>query len=130
MQPDVTEPAIPHFVPTPDGRFSLSRLTEELRATSLFESTGQAARTLVKRRELTVVLVLLRADAVLHEHRVAQPVSIQAVSGRATLRLGAASSELVAGDLQILAPGAEHDVEAREETALLITIPAPGHPQS
>src|ERR1051325_11428367 len=74
------EPTAPgHERPASACKFTLIQEIDELRDTPQYRNTGHAARTLFKRPELRIVLIVLRRDAELTAHRTHQPVSIQTV---------------------------------------------------
>jgi quercetin dioxygenase-like cupin family protein len=56
------------------------------------------------------------------EHRLAETASIHAVTGRVRLRLPDRVADLSTGRLLVLEPGLPHDVEALEESTLLLTL--------
>lgn len=95
---------------------------EALRSEPGWASKGHNAKTLVKRADSSVVLTLLKAGQRLKEHAVGKSVTIQVFSGHVRLQVGEESVEMRAGGLLALEPHLAHDVEALEESALLITI--------
>ena len=89
------------------------------------------ANTLVHAPDLRVVLIALRRGARMHEHRTAGRVTIQATAGRVRLHCADQTVDLAAGHLLTLEPGAPHDVEALEDSALLLTVVwPPGRPDA
>lgn len=119
-----------HHVPASAGHHALFEQIAELRATSQYRSGGHAARTVFKRPEMSVVLVVLARGRMLSEHRVDRPVSIQTLEGWVTLHAPERSVEHVAGGLQLLEPSVVHDVEALSDSAILLTIPWPDFSQA
>ena len=85
-------------------------------------STGQNAKTLAKYADFRVVLTVLRAQAQIPGHRTEGRVSIQTVRGHIVVRAEGRTFDLPAGALLVLDSGVPHDVEAREDSALLLTI--------
>lgn len=109
----------------PLGTFDLQRELDEIRREPLWESRGHNAKTLVKHADLRIVLISLRAGQKLKEHAVDGAMSLQVLSGRIRFRIpGAESLELTAGSLLGLEAHAPHDVEAIEDTAMLLGITA------
>lgn len=115
--------------PRPEARVATSMLSldlgvelDALRSEPGWASKGHNAKTLVKRADSSVVLTLLKAGQRLKEHAVGKSVTLQAVSGRVRVHVGTESVEMRAGGLLALEPHLAHDVEALEESALLITI--------
>ncbi len=106
-------------VASPD--FDLVREIEGLRRGHA-ASGGRGARTQVKHDDLRVVLMAFAAGARMAEHTADGRLTIHVVQGRVRLRVEGRVLELPAGGLLALEPGQPHDVEAVEESALLLTI--------
>lgn len=102
--------------------FDLAREIDALRAEPVWGSRGHNAKTLVKRADSKVVLTLLREGQHLKEHAVDASVTIQVLAGRIRLNVGVEQIEVGAGGLLAMEPRTAHDVEAVEETAMLILI--------
>ncbi len=94
-----------------------------LRAT--IGAEGHAAATLLKLPNLRVVLLALRAGALIHEHRTVGRITIQALSGRLRLRVAGHDIALAAGQLLVLDRDVAHDVAAVDDSAALLTIAWP-----
>ena len=88
-------------------------------------ATGQNAKTLVKYDDFRVVLTALRARARMADHRTEGRISIQTVRGHIQVRAEGRTFDLPAGSLLALDRGLPHDVEALEDSALLLTIAWP-----
>jgi quercetin dioxygenase-like cupin family protein len=86
---------------------------------------GRNAKTLVKYDDLRVVLLALRASTRIPDHRTDGRISIQTVRGHLRIRAGGRTFDLPAGRLLTLDGGLVHDVEALEDSALLLTIAWP-----
>jgi quercetin dioxygenase-like cupin family protein len=86
---------------------------------------GQNARTLAKYDDLRVVLTALKAGARIPEHHAKGRVSIHAVVGHVIVRAQGRTFDLPAGGLLALDRDLPHDVEAVEDSAVLITIAWP-----
>lgn len=99
----------------------LSRLRDE----ETWRRTGRHARTLVKDADLRVVLVSLRAGMRMEEHHAPGRITIQTLTGWLIVQTDERSIDLPAGRLLTLGPAIAHAVEAREETAFLLTIAWP-----
>ena len=120
------EPSAPaHARPPPASHFDLVQEIDELRRGHQYESTGHAARTLVKCPELRIVLVVLRRDAELKEHRTNQPVSIHLLSGR--IRVALPEYEQAVSGLLLIEPGVAHALSAVTDSAFLLTMPWSEH---
>ncbi len=105
-------------------RFNLQEEITKLRgAPTWAQPTGRSSATLVKHEDLRVVLTLMRKGNRIAQHRAEGSISIQAIQGR--IRLYVASKEiceLASGDVLALQSQLQHDVEALEESAFLLTI--------
>lgn len=116
-------------------RYSLSSELDKLKqAPSWQRETGRSSETLAKYEEFRIVLVRMKPGSYMSHHRAEGPISIQALHGRIRVHLPADRMEdLKPGDLLTLERCLEHDVEALEESAFLLTIAwpetkAPNHP--
>jgi len=119
----------PHAPPMaePLMEFDLPAEIDRLRAEKTW-STGQNARTLVKYDTVRVVLTALQAKARMPEHKTEGRVLVHVLSGHIHLRAAGRTFSLRPGGLLTLDHGVPHDVEALEESALLLTIAWPGRP--
>jgi quercetin dioxygenase-like cupin family protein len=102
--------------------FDLADEAGQLRAELTYLEGDRNANTLLKEPDARVVLFALRQGAQLQEHQTAGWVIVQTISGRVRLRALGQSVELTAGQLLTLEPNAAHDVEALEDSVLLLTL--------
>ena len=102
--------------------FDLPDMVGTLQDEPAWRVEGHTAATVLKHSDLRVVVVALRAGAVIKEHRTDARISVQAVTGHARLRLRDRVLDLPAGRVAALDRGIPHDVEAIEDTALLLTL--------
>jgi quercetin dioxygenase-like cupin family protein len=108
---------------TPSIQFDLLKESIELRREESWDKeTGRSSKTLAKYRDLRLVLVLMKAQTSMHEHKTTATISIQTISGHVRVHLQEQTVDLPAGNLLALDGGLEHDVEAIEESAFLISI--------
>ena len=116
----------PHAGPTaaPFLEFDLSAEIHRLQAETTW-STGHNARTLVKYDDLRVVLIALRANARMAEHKTEGRISMEVLSGHLQVHAAGRTFNLRPGRLLALDHGLSHDVESLEESALLLTIAWP-----
>ena len=105
--------------------FDLAREVEQLRREPGW-SSGQNAKTLVKYDDVRVVLIALKPQAHLPEHRTAGRLLIQTLAGHIQLRAHGRTFDLPVGGLVALDRDVPHTVEALEESAFLLTIAWPG----
>ena len=90
---------------------------------SLQRETGRSSKTLAKYPDLRIVLILMKGGSRMRQHRAEGRVSIQQLKGQTRIHLDASRKiDLCAGHLLVLDCGVLHDLEALEESALLLTI--------
>jgi quercetin dioxygenase-like cupin family protein len=105
--------------------FDLARELEQLHREPGW-SSGQNAKTLLKYDDLRVVLIALKAHTNLPRHQTEGRISIHVVDGHIQVRAQGRTFDLSSGSLLALDQGLPHDVEALEESAILLTIAWPG----
>jgi len=115
----------PTTMASPYLEFDLAGEVDQLHREPGWQS-GQNARTLVKFDNLRIVLMTLKARARIPGHHTEGRISIHAVSGHIQVRAAGRTFDLPAGTLLALDQGLPHDVEALEESAVLLTIAWPG----
>jgi quercetin dioxygenase-like cupin family protein len=86
------------------------------------QGTGPSSKTLVKHSDLRIVLLAMRKNMSMHEHKTAARISVQTLAGHIRLRLPDRTVELPAGQLLVLDQCVPHDVEAEEDSAFLLTL--------
>jgi len=84
--------------------------------------TGRSSKTLAKYPDFRIVLILMKSGTRMRQHRAEGRISIQQLRGRVCIHLTDRKVEVSAGHLLVLDCGVLHDVEALEESALLLTI--------
>lgn len=121
----MTKPASPEF----GVLFDLATLDQEMRGEEAYTREGHTARTLVRESDLRVVFVVMKAGSRMAKHSASAPVSIQTLSGRLRLQLPRLARQredrmvdLPIGQLLVLDRGNEHDVEAIDDSAFLLTF--------
>jgi quercetin dioxygenase-like cupin family protein len=87
---------------------------------------GRSSKTLAKYPDFHIVLVLMKAGKKMSEHHVDARISIYAFEGRIRVHLPDQKVELAASEPMALEYAIPQDVDALEESALLITISGPG----
>lgn len=104
-------------------KFDLSQELQELRRKDSWDrETGRSSKTLAKHPDLRIVLVLMKANTQMNQHRAEGRVSIHQLLGNIRVRLPDQKVILSAGELLVLDCGVLHDLEALEESAFLLTI--------
>lgn len=111
---------------TPLLQFDLAKEIKELRKEESWnQETGRSSKTLVKYHDLRIILILMKAKTRMHEHKTTARISVQTISGHIRLHLPKRAVDLPAGNLVALDQCLEHDVEALEESAFLLSISWP-----
>jgi len=87
--------------------------------------SGLYSKLLLKADDLRVLLIAIETGAKLKEHHADGTVSIHALEGTLCIHVQGQTHNLRAGQILTLAPGIKHDLEAREDSALLLTISWP-----
>jgi quercetin dioxygenase-like cupin family protein len=64
----------------------------------------------------------MKKNMIMREHKTSARISIQTLAGRVHLKLGDRTVDLPAGQLLALDPSLPHDVEADEDSAILLTL--------
>jgi quercetin dioxygenase-like cupin family protein len=113
----------------PVAVFDLAGESDALRREATWQQGDRNAKTFLKEADVRVVLTTLKAGAVVKEHRVPGPATVQTLSGRISLRLPDQTVELSAGQLLALPGNVAHDVEAIDNSAFLVTIAWPAGPR-
>jgi hypothetical protein len=104
--------------------FDLTRELEQLHCEAQ-PMSGQNAKTLVKYDDFRVVLIVLKAhSSIRNTTRMDESPSRPSVVTSACAR--ERTFDLPAGSLLALEQGVKHDVEALQDSALLLTIAWPG----
>lgn len=95
-------------------------------AESWHREAGRSSETIVKYPEFRIVLVRMKPGSYISHHRAEGPISIHPVLGKIRVHLpDDRMEELNPGDLLALERGLQHDVEALEDCAFLLTIAWP-----
>jgi quercetin dioxygenase-like cupin family protein len=89
-------------------------------------NTGHNARTLIKYDDLRVVLMALKDGARIPEHKANGRISVQVLSGHIRINASGRAFDLLPESLLALDERAPHDLEALDESAVLLTIAWPG----
>lgn len=115
---------LPRATSGPVLDLDLMTMSEQLRHDGTW-SDGRNSRTLVKHGDFRVVLTVMTAGACLHKHHARGTVLIQVLSGHIRARVLDEVLEVPAGHALSLDPELEHEIEAVDQSALLITIAWP-----
>ena len=112
--PELAEPLL---------QIDFERELQQLRREDSWErETGRSSKTLAKYPDFRIVLILMKSGTRMRQHRAEGRISIQQLMGQARIHLADRKVTLSTGHLLVLDCGVLHDVEALEESALLLTI--------
>jgi quercetin dioxygenase-like cupin family protein len=104
-------------------QFNLLQEIQALRQEDSWErETGRSSKTLAKYPDFRIVLILMKADTKMDQHRAEGRVSIHQMLGKICVHLPDQDVTVSAGDLLVLDCGVLHNLEALEESAFLLTI--------
>jgi quercetin dioxygenase-like cupin family protein len=101
--------------------FDLNAEVKRLREEEAWQG-GRNSKTLVKNEDFRIVLVVLEANAFLHEHKATGRISVQALSGHIQMHVQDKVFDLPTGHLLALDRALPHDVKALEDSAFMLTI--------
>ena len=87
--------------------------------------SGLYSKLLVKADDLRVLLIAMEVGAKMTKHHADGTITIHVLQGRLSLRVREKSQTLQRGHILTLAPGMKHDIEARDDSAFLMTISWP-----
>lgn len=121
------------FAPGGIRVFALSSEALHVALSASGEHPEYTGRTIARLETLRLTLMSLKSGASLKRHKTEHEVSIQTVSGHVVLHTSLGQIELPAGSVAVLERYAPHDVVARGDSAILITVcmstsPLPGEP--
>jgi quercetin dioxygenase-like cupin family protein len=106
------------------GQMLTLRLADEiarLKAKPEWSSASRLSESLVKDAALNILLMVLKRGARLAEHRTKGPIALQVVSGAVRFAAGGRSATLEAGALAALDREVVHELEALEESVVILT---------
>jgi len=106
----------------PSHAFDLHEVALKLRNEDHPARRGHRQMTLFQQGHLTHVVFAFDRDGHLAEHAAPGLVTIHVHSGLLAVTERGEVHELGAGQMLVLAPGVPHDVRAREESVMLLTV--------
>jgi quercetin dioxygenase-like cupin family protein len=109
--------------------FNLEREIAQLHDEEAWQRTGRNSKTLVKQPDFRIVLIALQKDGHLEEHSADARISIYTLAGHVKIQLPEQTVDLPGGHLLVLDRALEHDLQALEESAILLTISWPHAPE-
>jgi quercetin dioxygenase-like cupin family protein len=104
-------------------QIDLDRELQQLRREDSWQrETGRSSKTLAKYPDFRIVVILMKSGTRMRQHKAEGRISIQQLKGQVCIHLADRKVTMSAGHLLVLDCGVLHDVEALEESALLLTI--------
>jgi quercetin dioxygenase-like cupin family protein len=91
-----------------------------LKAKPEWSSVNRLAVSLVKDDALNILLMVLKKGARLAEHRTKGPIAVHVLSGSVRFSAGSKYAELSSGSIAALDREVVHEVEALEESIVLV----------
>ena len=105
--------------------FNLAKEIAQLHEEEAWLQTGRNSKTLVKQPDFRIELVALQKACHLEEHSADARISIYPLTGHVKLQLQEQTVDLLYGHLHVLDGATEHNLEALEESAILLTFSLP-----
>jgi quercetin dioxygenase-like cupin family protein len=115
---------VPDVTAGPSLEFELAEEIEKLRCEPAYE-TGRNAKTMVKYEDFRIVLTAIKGGTRIHEHHSAGRISVQTMAGHIRMHALDRDFDLPEGRLLVLDRGVQHDVEALQDSAFLLTVAWP-----
>lgn len=112
---------LPRATSGPVLDLDLEAMAEQLRHEGMW-SDGRNSRTLLKHDDFRMILTVMKAGARLHRHHARGTVLVQVLSGHVHARVMDESVEAPAGHALSFDPNLEHEIEAVDDSTVLITI--------
>jgi quercetin dioxygenase-like cupin family protein len=88
---------------------------------------GLCSKTLFKKHDLRIVLISMQSDARMKEHHADGTISLHVLKGQIRVSVNGKPHDLATGTLFTLGASIRHDVEARRDSAFLLTISWPSN---
>ena len=104
--------------------FPLQAMAQQLMSEDAFQTLGRNALTLIHHTNLTVVLTVLKAGAVLDEHHAPAPVTLLPLFGEIVLASAEGSTRLTLDHSKaaVFAAHLPHRVEAQQDSAFILVM--------
>jgi quercetin dioxygenase-like cupin family protein len=102
--------------------FDLPTLITQMKREDFWSTDMRNAMTLLKERELRIVLIVMRAGTVIQTHQTDSPINVQVLEGRLQFSTDSESVTLGKGQMLALQPGIRYGIEAPRESAFLLTL--------
>ena len=105
--------------------FTIDHEIARVKSEPQWASHDRCVQSLVKHRDLTVNVMMLRKGAHLQEHQARGSISLQVLSGAIRFVAHGQEKTLTAGMLAVLDKEVPHSVQAIDESSLLLTAALP-----
>lgn len=102
--------------------FVLADQIAELQQDESYIRSGRVGRTLVKSGALRLTMTLLAKGVEVGTHHAETPMTLQVLEGRLHYRVNDRTFEMGRGEILFFGPGHARDIQALEDTALLLAI--------
>jgi len=104
--------------------FPLQAMAQQLMTEDTFQTSGRNALTLIHHKDLTVVLTVLQAGAVLQEHHAPAPVTLLPLFGEIILASAEGTTRLTLdhSKVAVFAANLSHRVEAQQDSAFVLVM--------
>lgn len=104
--------------------FPLQAMAQQLMTEDAFQTSGRNALTLIHHKDLTVVLTVLQAGAVLQEHHAPAPVTLLPLFGEIMLASAEGTTRLALDHSKaaVFAAHLPHRVEAQQDSAFILVM--------
>ena len=121
---DATElrPEGDRILDAPLVSISLSEFAKQIKSEKTWDNSDRNAITVYKTNGLRMVLVALKKDAVMKEHKAEGILSFQVIEGEVNFSTDDESKILKPGDMIALHQGLHHSVKAVAESVFLLTL--------
>jgi len=113
------------YLTAPLMDFNLEQEIQQLHEEEAWLRTGRNSKTLVKQPDFRIVLIALQKGGHLDEKSADARISIYTLAGHVKLQVPGQAVDLPEGHLLVLDRTLEHDLEALEDSAILLTISWP-----
>lgn len=123
MSPEARE----HMLAPRSAEIDLNEEGKRLRLEAQYMEHGHGATTLIRYPDLRVVQLALKGGTLIREHQAEGRMLLQCLSGRVRIDMPDGRAELSAGEMLALERCVPHDLEALEDSDVLITIAWQGH---
>ena len=112
------------ITPSTFQSFSLKEIAHQLIEEEVTQKSGKNALTLVRSKDLTLVLTVIKKGGRINEHHAPGPATIISLFGEVQISVSGKEDNAVLKDGKAVAFSADviHHVEANEDSAFLIVI--------